>query len=136
MKESQSIVVLAFFLVAALIVTAGFVFRRAELEVNRTYVTPQEAKAMIETDHSVVVIDVSPYFFNKGHLPGALNFPKCALSYALPSFDKSKTYLVYCHGFGIPMRSYCRLKESGIKNVYTLLGNYGAWVDAGYPVEN
>ena len=136
MKESQSIVVLCFFLVVVLIVTAGFVFKRAQLEINRIYVTPQEAKAMIEADHNLVVIDASPYFYEKGHLPGALNYPRCALNYALPGFDKDKTYLVYCHGFGTPADSYCKLKEAGIKNVHTLLGNYGAWVDAGYPVEN
>ena len=136
MKESQSIVVLCFFLVVVLIVTAGFVFKRAQLEITRIYITPQEAKAMVDANHDLVVIDVSPYFYDKGHLPGALNYPKCAINYAISGFNKDKTYLVYCHGFGSPAGSYCKLKDAGIKNIYTLLGNYGAWVDAGYPVEN
>lgn len=136
MKESQSIVVLAFFMAAVLIVTAGFMFKRAPVEITRSYLSPQEAKKMVDVNNDLVVIDVSRYFYEAGHLPGATNYPKCTFENAISGFNMSKTYLVYCHGFGYPGRSYNKLKEAGFKNVYTLLGNYGAWVDAGYPIEN
>ncbi|MDD5312677.1 MAG: rhodanese-like domain-containing protein [Dehalococcoidia bacterium] len=136
MKESQSIVVLVYALVVVVIVTAGFIFQRQPVEIERTYLTPQEAKQMIDQSGDLIIIDASRYFYEKGHLPGALNYPKCAFESAISGLDKSKTYLIYCHGFGSPALSAYRLKDAGFDKVYTLLGNYGAWVDAGYPIEN
>ena len=136
MKTSESLVFYAIFIVVVLIVTGGFVFHRVPPEFKPVYITPLEAKNLIERDGNVVVIDVSPYFFASGHLPGALNYPKCTISNLVSGFDKDRTYLIYCHGFGSPMRSVYRLKEAGFERVYALSGNFGAWVDAGYPVEN
>ena len=136
MKISESITIFSIFLAVVLIVAAGFVFQRARPEISRTYLTPQEVKSLIDENRDLVVVDISPYFYAKGHLPGALNYPKCALSSVIMGLDRDKTYLIYCHGFGSPMFGADKLKEAGFKNVYTLLGNYGAWVDAGYPIEN
>ncbi len=49
--------------------------------------------------------------------------------------DKDKMYLVYCHGDRPSIAAATKLKEAGFKHVYRLVGNYQAWVDAGYAVE-
>jgi len=135
MKIKDSITFLSVFVVVVLIVVAGFIFQRTPPAVIKTYLTPNEAKQLISGNSNLVVIDVSPYFYKKGHLPGALNYPKCALVNVIMGFDKDKTYLIYCHGFGSPQLSAMKLRQAGFKNVYTLLGNYVFWVDAGYPIE-
>jgi rhodanese-related sulfurtransferase len=56
----------------------------------------------------------------KGHLPGAINYyiGEESLDSAIPTLDKEKTYLVYCHSDSASI--------SGFLNVYTLEGNYVA----------
>jgi rhodanese-related sulfurtransferase len=136
MKASHATVFYAIFLVVVLVVTGGFILRKTAPKFISPYVTAQVARDLMESSPDVVVIDVSPLFYEDGHLPGAINYPKCAISNVIMGFDKNRTLLVYCHGFGSPMGSVHRLQDAGFKYVYALQGNYGAWADAGYPVEN
>jgi rhodanese-related sulfurtransferase len=136
MKASDALYYYAIFFAVVLIVTGGLIFKRTTPEVSPLWITPQEARNLMDKTSDVVVIDQSRYFYDSGHLPGALNYPKCALPGIVSSFDKGQTYIVYCHGAGAPLISANRLKGAGFKNVYALEGNYGAWLDAGYPVEN
>ena len=99
-------------------------------------VTPAEAKELIDTNPDLIIIDVSPAYAD-GHLPGAVNYylGDGSLDEAIPTLDKSKTYLVYCHVDSVAIQGAQKLIDAGFKNVYRLEGNYSAWVDAGYPVE-
>lgn len=99
-------------------------------------VSPAEAKALIESEMDLVVIDVSPHYDN-GHLPGAVHYylGDGSLEAAIPSLDKSKKYLVYCHVDSVAIRGAQMLVDAGFSPVYRLEGNYGAWVDAGYDIE-
>jgi len=126
----------AIFFTVVLAVTAGFVFKRITPDVSPLWLTPQEAKTLIDKTSDVVVIDLSRHFYGKAHLPGAVNYPRCVIPAAISSFDKNATYLVYCHWTGAPLAGANLLKEAGFQNVYALKGNFGAWEDAGYPVEH
>ena len=103
-----------------------------------TYVdlSPKEAKELIDSTPGIVIIDVSPHY-NRGHIPGAINYyvGDGSLDDAIPTLDKTKTYLVYCHVDSVSIAGASKLIEAGFENVYRLEGNYSAWVDAGYPVE-
>lgn len=98
--------------------------------------TPEEALELINNSTDLVVIDVSPHY-DEGHLPGAVHYylGDGSLDAAIPSLDKSKTYLVYCHVDSVAISGAQKLVDAGFRNVYRLQGNYGAWVAAGYPVE-
>lgn len=99
-------------------------------------VTAAEAKELIEKTPGIVIIDVSPAYA-KGHLPGAVNYylGDGSLDKAIPTLDKNKTYLVYCHVDRVAIQGAKKLADAGFKKVYRLKGNYKAWVDAGYPIE-
>ncbi len=99
-------------------------------------VTPAEAKALIEKTPDIIIIDVSPAYA-KGHLPKAVNYylGDGSLDKAIPTLDKAKTYLVYCHVDRVSIQGAQKLVDAGFKKVYRLKGNYKAWVDAGYPIE-
>jgi len=99
-------------------------------------VSPEEAKGLIESVPDLVVIDVSPHY-DDGHLPGAVHYylGDGSLDAAIPSLDKTKPYLVYCHVDSVAIRGAQKLVDAGFSPVYRLEGNYGAWVAAGYPVE-
>ena len=101
-----------------------------------TDVTAAEAKELIDTNPDLIIIDVSPHYAD-GHLPGAINYylGDGSLDAAIPSLDKNKDYLVYCHVDSVSISGAQKLIDAGFETVYRLEGNYQAWVDAGYPVE-
>lgn len=100
-------------------------------------VTPQEARALIEQNKDITIIDVSGGYA-LGHLPGAVSYylGDGSLEKAIPALDKNKTYLVYCHSDSASIAGARMLLNAGFSHVYRLMGNYQAWVDAGYPMEN
>jgi rhodanese-related sulfurtransferase len=129
-----------FILVVVLILILGgiFAFMNPIVVSPKTYIdlSPMEAKEFIENNPDVVIIDVSP-LYDQGHIPGAINYYLAdgSLDSAIPTLDKTKTYLVYCHVDSVSIAGANKLIEAGFENVYRLEGNYAAWVDAGYPIE-
>jgi len=107
-------------------------------ETKSAYVdlSPMEAKELIDNTPEIIIIDVSP-FYAQGHIPGAINYylGDGSLDDAIPTLDKSKIYLVYCHVDSVSIAGAIKLIDAGFETVYRLEGNYSAWVDAGYPVE-
>ena len=99
-------------------------------------VTAEEAKNLIDTKPDLIIIDVSPNYDN-GHIPGAINYyiGDGSLDNAIPSLDKDKEYLVYCHVDSASISGAQKLIDAGFTKVYRLEGNYQAWLDAGYPIE-
>jgi len=99
-------------------------------------VTPQEARSLMEQNKDMVIIDVSGGYA-LGHLPGAVSYylGDGSLEKAIPTLDKEKTYLVYCHSDSASIAGARMLLNAGFSHVYRLKGNYQAWVDAGYPIE-
>ena len=103
-----------------------------------TYIdlSPAEAKKLIDDNPDLIIIDVSPDYAN-GHLPGAVNYylGGGALDKVIPTLDKNKSYLVYCHSDSVSIQGAKKLVSAGFQDVYRLEGNYQAWVAAGYPIE-
>ena len=101
-----------------------------------TDISPAEAKQMIDENPGLIIIDVSPAY-EAGHLPGAVNYylGDGSLDAAIPMLDRNATYLVYCHVESVSRQGAQKLVDAGFMNVYRLEGEYGAWVDAGYPIE-
>jgi len=99
-------------------------------------VTPEEAKKLIDSIPELVILDVSP-LYESGHIPGAINHyvGDGSLDDAIPTLEKGVPYLVYCHSDSASISGSKKLVAAGFDPVYRLIGNYGAWVEAGYPVE-
>jgi rhodanese-related sulfurtransferase len=105
-------------------------------EIAYIDVSPEEAKNLIDTKPDLIVIDVSPHYA-AGHLPGAVHYylGDGSLDAAISSLDPNGQYLVYCHVDSVATAGAQRLIDAGFTTVYRLDGNYGAWRDAGYPIE-
>jgi len=99
-------------------------------------VTAEKAKNLIDTKPDLIIIDVSPNY-DDGHIPGAINYyiGDGSLDDAIPTLDKNKEYLVYCHVDSASISGAQALIDAGFTTVYRLEGNYQAWVDAGYDIE-
>jgi len=135
MKASQAMVFYAIFFIVVAVLVVGFTFLQTTSGVSSLWLTPQEAKELLDKTTDVVVIDLSSRWYDQGHLPGAVNMPKSTIPETVSGWDKNATYLVYSHWTGAPLSAAELLKNAGFKNVYALKGNFGAWVDSGYPVE-
>lgn len=73
------------------------------------------------------IFDVSPYYTD-GHLPFATSTGSVGgLEDMLADYDKTKSYLVYCHADGPSISGAELLIENGFTSVYRLEGNYNAW---------
>lgn len=101
------------------------------VEVNYMDVMASKVKMELVDDASIspymAIYDVSPVY-NDGHLPfstdaGGLD----GLESMLGSLDKSKTYLVYCHGDAPSIAAAELMIDNGFENVHRLQGNYSAW---------
>jgi len=74
----------------------------------------------------VAIFDVSPEY-DKGHLPFAKNIGSVNnLGGMLSGLDKTKSYLVYCHGDAPSIAAAELMTENGFMDVHRLEGNYGA----------
>lgn len=107
-----------------------------EMPLAYTDISPADAKELIESMPEIIIIDVSP-LYAEGHIPNAINYSvgDGSLDNAIPELDSEATYLVYCHSDSASILGAQKLVEAGFTKVYRLEGNYSAWVEAGYPVE-
>ena len=89
--------------------------------IDDTSISPYEA-----------IFDVSPAF-KQGHLPFATNAGSVeGLGDMLDQWDKSKTYLVYCHADEPAIAGAEFMEENGFSNVHRLEGNLGAWDEVSF----
>lgn len=119
-----------------LVIIGGCMPQQESTQGTYVDISPAEAKELIDQNPDLIIIDVSPHYA-QGHLPGAVHYylGDGSLDEAIPTLDKNKTYLVYCHVDSVARQGAQKLIDSGFQNVYRLEGNYSAWVDAGYPIE-
>lgn len=97
-------------------------------------VTTEQAFDILEMNHSVFVIDVSP-MYDEGHIPGAISAPLAELDSLVQYWDHQAPHLVYCHIDQASIQGAQILVDAGFDTVYRLKDNFGAWIEAGYPVD-
>lgn len=109
-----------------------------EQEKSYTDVSPEEAKALIDNNPDLIIIDVSP-FYEDGHIPGAINYyvggGELDAAINAGELDPNAMYLVYCHFASASRLGAQKLIDAGFTNVYRIDGEFGAWRDAGYEIE-
>jgi rhodanese-related sulfurtransferase len=124
--------------VVAVLVAAGLASAGTSCGGNPvpTAVTAVQAKALIDATADLGIIDVSGAFA-AGHLPGAVSLPLAdgSLAAALPTLDRTRPWLVYCHSDASGRTGAQMLLDEGMDDVFWLQGSYAAWVGAGYSVE-
>jgi rhodanese-related sulfurtransferase len=101
-------------------------------------VTLAEAKDIYDNYPNTMIIDfTAAEVYKLGHIKGALNYPinDGTLEKSLLSLDKNKVYLVYARQNGDSLTGTKLMFENGFLNIFRLKGNYGPWVNDGYPIE-
>lgn len=99
-------------------------------------VNVEEAKAMIDKNAKIVVLDVrTPGEWNGGHLKNAkhADIQSSDFEQKIASIDKNATVVVYCAVGGRSSRAASMMVQKGYKNVINMAGGINAWNAAGYP---
>ena len=115
------------FLLAALICfgMAAIKFCTARMKPNnatpkrRTDLTPEEAKARMEANPDLILLDVrTQEEYDDGHIPGAVCLPSDMIEEGMPfSFDKDAEILLYCHSDKRSAEAASKLRAMGYTNV-------------------
>jgi rhodanese-related sulfurtransferase len=85
-----------------------------------------------------LVIDVrSPAEYDKGHILGARNLPLGELESRIAEIEKhkAKPVIVHCENGNRATGALPVLRKHGFTQAFNLTGGYGAWQQAGLPVE-
>jgi rhodanese-related sulfurtransferase len=120
-------------------------FRQLLAEANGAVdsVSVEEASGL-SGKPDVVFVDVREGTeFERGHIPGAVHAPRGFLEFIAdpespmhkPELGSGKRILVYCGSGGRSVLAAKTLKDMGVPNVSNLTGGFGAWAQAGKPVE-
>jgi len=101
------------------------------------WVSTLQATQMINREDALLLDVREPAEYAKGHILGAKNVPLADLERRAAEFDrqKAKPVIVTCDSGSRATRAIGVLKARGFANVFNLNGGYGAWLQAGLPVE-
>jgi len=100
-----------------------------------TNVTVTEAKEMINSNPSLVILDVrNQSEYDSGHIRNARLIPLWNLNNSLNELNKNDTVLVYCKLGGRSARASEILVYNNFSYVYNMLGGITNWISAGYVV--
>jgi rhodanese-related sulfurtransferase len=101
------------------------------------WVNTLRATQMINREDALLIDVRDAAEYAKGHILGAKNVPLADLERRAAEFDKhkAKPVIVHCDTGSRATRALGVLKGRGFANVSNLAGGYGAWQQAGLPVE-
>jgi rhodanese-related sulfurtransferase len=111
----------------------------SRLEILYGNVTVEQAKELIETVDSLVILDVrTVQEFEEDHIEGAVNIPVDELQERWEEVKFrahiSNQTLVYCKSGVRSSRGIKILEDHGLSNTYNMIGGFDSWKKAGYPV--
>lgn len=116
----------------------------AEAKAAVQHVSAAEAVAMQGRD-DVVIVDIRDIreLHREGRIPGSFHAPRGMLEfwvdpdspYHKPLFAQDKTFIIQCASGWRSLLATQILQRMGLKPVFNMTGGFGAWKEAGGPVE-
>jgi rhodanese-related sulfurtransferase len=125
-------------------ITLGYKALMAEAERQVAQVSAGEAMAMLGTP-DVVIVDIRDprEIEREGRIPGSFHAPRGMLEFWVDPespyhklvFAEDKTFVIHCASGWRSLLASEVLQRMGLKPVLNMAGGFGAWKDAGGPVE-
>jgi adenylyltransferase/sulfurtransferase len=97
--------------------------------------TAHDLKVRLDHGERLTLVDIREREeFVQGHVPGAVFIPRGYLELQIEQhqLDRQTPVVLYCAGGVRSALAARNLKEMGYANVYSLLGGFNAWKNAGY----
>jgi len=123
-------------ILVALLPTAFFLFLvvKPALAAGYTDVSVSEARAMIETNPLLVLLDVrNQSEYDSGHIRDAKLIPVWQLTTRLNELNETNVILVYCGIGGRSANASQILADNGFLHVYNMLLGITEWTQEGFP---
>jgi rhodanese-related sulfurtransferase len=101
------------------------------------WVNTLEATQMINREDALVIDVRDPAEYAKGHILGARNVPLAELERRSAELarHKAKPVILCCESGNRSGTALAALRRQGFEKVHNLAGGFGAWQQAGLPVE-
>lgn len=123
--------------------TTGFKKLLAEANAAIDTVQLADARKLHEGGEAIFVDVREGGEWQQGHLPGAVHAPRGFLEFIADpespmhkaELASGKRLVLYCASGGRSALAAKTLKDMGVKNVSHMAGGFGAWNQAGGPVE-
>jgi rhodanese-related sulfurtransferase len=125
-------------------ITKGYKALLAEAEREIATLDVAEVRSMLGRE-DVVLVDIRDprELEREGRMPGAFHCTRGMLEfwidpespYAKPVFQEDKTFVFFCAGGWRSALAAKTAKDMGLKPVAHMRGGFGAWKQAGAPVE-
>ena len=97
-------------------------------------ITARDLKQWQEQSHALTIVDVREREeFVQGHVPNALFIPRGFLELQIEQHqpDRHAPVVLYCAGGGRRALAARNLKGTGYEHVYSLIGGFNGWKNAG-----
>jgi rhodanese-related sulfurtransferase len=100
-------------------------------------ISTAQATQLINREDAIVVDVRDPGEYGAGHALGAKNLPLARLESGAGDVAKKKdsTLILYCDSGDRSGKAATALRKQGYTKVFNLSGGFGAWKQAGLPVE-
>ncbi len=108
-----------------LLIFIPFIFTVSCASQGVIKITAQEAKTMLDSDSSIILVDVrTQEEYDQIHIPGAIVLPVDDITFRADNIlpDKNATYIIYCNSGNRSATASQALVDLGYKNVYDMGG--------------
>jgi rhodanese-related sulfurtransferase len=117
-----------------LLMSSSFFILRPALAQGYVNVSVQQAKTMIDSNPSLVVLDVrNQSEYDAGHIRNAMLIPVWNLTQNLDELNMSDSILVYCETGTRSAEASVILVGNNFSQIFNMNGGMDAWAQAGYP---
>jgi rhodanese-related sulfurtransferase len=110
-----------------------------QTKINLTELPPDIDVAITKTllEHpEVLIVDVREHWeYNTGHIPGVIHIPMGELLGRLSEIPKDKTVIMTCQSGERSGQVANYLRTTGYDRIHNMVGGFGDWQVAGYPVD-
>ena len=93
-------------------------------------IQPQDALQIMKDHPEIIILDIRPHEeYKMEHIPGAINldYEGHQFQQKVEKLDKEKEYLIYCKSGVRGEYFLSKMKESGFKGAYNILGGFVGW---------
>jgi glyoxylase-like metal-dependent hydrolase (beta-lactamase superfamily II)/rhodanese-related sulfurtransferase len=112
-------------------------WRRAGLKLGAIpQISVDELRRRLQSQSDLRVVDVrQPGEYDSGHVPSAVSAPLAHVGERAAEFERDRPTAVICAGGYRSSAASSVLARRGFSNLLNVIGGTGAWIKAGYPVE-
>jgi len=94
-----------------------------------------QVKELLDEDSATIIDSRDLISYKAGHIPKAISLAGKSFQEILSGIDKDKPVVIYCDQGNVSKGPAAYLSEQGFKEVYSMTGGFGRWVETYTDIE-